>query len=57
MQDKISTNEWLIIQILRTLKPFERVEIVADKEGKVNNYLITRSSKVMLTDTTIIHVK
>jgi len=57
MQDKISTNERLIIQILRTLKPFERVEIVADKEGKVNNYLITRSSKVMLTDTTIIHVK
>lgn len=55
-EQKISQNEWFIIQALRSLKPFERLEIVADKQGKVNNYLVHRSSKVVLTDINIYHV-
>jgi len=53
---KISENEKFIIEILRDLKPFERFEVVADKQGKVNNYLVVRSSKVILTDKEPMHV-
>ena len=52
----ISQNEHYILGALRSLLPFERVEIVADKQGKVNNYLVHRSSKVVLTDTNLYHV-
>ena len=52
----ISPNERYIIDIIRSLKPFERFEVVADKLGKVNNYLIIRSSKVLLTDKEPMHV-
>ena len=53
MQDKIDTiseNEAYIIETLRSLKPFEEVRITADKQGRVNNYLVVRSCKVILTD-------
>lgn len=56
MQDKVSQNEMFIIKELRSLKPFERLEIVADKQGKVNNYLVHRSSKVILTDQAVYNV-
>lgn len=52
----ISQNEHYILGALRSLQPFERVEIVADKQGKVNNYLVHRSSKVVLTDANLYHV-
>lgn len=51
----ISANERYILEILRSLKPFERFEVVADKQGKVNNYLVIRSSKVVLTDNEPLH--
>jgi len=46
----ISENEKYILEILRSLAPFERFEVVADKGGKVNNYMIIRSTKTLLTD-------
>lgn len=46
----ISENEMRIIETLRTLKPFEEIKITADKQGKVNNYFVLRSTKVILTD-------
>lgn len=52
----ISENEAYIIESLRSLKPFEQVIITADKQGKVNNYLVVRSSKVLLTDIAPLHV-
>lgn len=52
----ISENEAYIIESLRSLKPFEQVIITADKQGKINNYLVVRSSKVLLTDTVPLHV-
>lgn len=57
MQDKfpLTDNEKWIIEMLRTLKPFESIQIVADKNGKVNNFLVIRSTKVLLTDLTPIY--
>ena len=52
----ISENEKYILEALRSLKPFEELRITADKQGKVNNYLVLRSSKVMLTDKEVLRV-
>lgn len=55
--DQLTSNERYIIEALRTLNPFERITIEADKQGKLNNYLIARSTQVMLTDDVPIFVK
>jgi len=47
---QLTDNEKYIIELLRSLKAFERIEITADKGGKINNFLVIRSSKVILTD-------
>ena len=46
--ENISSNEMIIIEALRTLKPFEQVIITADKQGKIDNYLMIKSSKIIL---------
>lgn len=38
-----------IVDEIITLKPYERIEIVADGEGKPETYLITRTTKARLT--------
>ena len=48
--ENISSNEMIIIEALRTLKPFEQVIITADKQGKIDNYLMIKSSKIILND-------
>jgi hypothetical protein len=45
----LSKNEELIIETLRKLNPFEQVIITADKTGKPDNYLLVKSSKILLT--------
>ncbi len=47
---ELTDNEKYIIETLRSLKPFENIQIIADKTGKVNNFLILRSTKVLLGD-------
>ena len=46
-----------IIEALRTLKPFERIEITADKDGKPGTLLVHRSSKFILTFGGVTYVK
>lgn len=45
---ELSGNEQKLINILRGLKPFERVEIMADGEGKPGCYVVSQSTKRML---------
>lgn len=52
----LTDNEKYIIDALRSLHPFERIEITADKLGKPNNFLIIRSTKVILTDDKAIYL-
>lgn len=44
----ITENEKQVIEIMRTLKPFERIEIQADQTGKPDYYIVHRSSKTIL---------
>jgi hypothetical protein len=46
-----------ILEELRTLKPFERIEIIADREGKPGVYVITRTSKAVLIIGTMNYTK
>lgn len=45
---EMTANEQKIIEYLRSLKPYERIEIVADKNGKLNSFLVHRSHKEIL---------
>lgn len=42
----ISASEQQIIDIVRDLKPFESLEIHADKNGKANRFICHRSYKI-----------
>lgn len=44
----MTPNEQKIIEILRTLKPFERIEVIADQTGKSDYYIVHRSYKEIL---------
>lgn len=46
----VTASERRILEAVRTLKPFERMEITADKDGTPGQYLVIRSTKVLLTD-------
>lgn len=55
--EQLTENERYIIQAIRSLEPFEKIIIEADKQGKPNQFLIQRSTAVMLTDSVPIFVK
>ncbi len=46
----LTDNETRIINQLRSLNPFERVEIMADATGKLNNYIVIRSTKIVFSN-------
>lgn len=46
---ELNPSEKNIIEQLRTLKPYERLEVTADGQGKPETYLITRTTKARLT--------
>ena len=45
----LSENEIEIVTMIRSLMPFEKVIVNADKNGKADNYLVERSHKVVLS--------
>lgn len=45
---ELTPNEAKIILALRTLKPFERVEIVADQKGRADYFIVTHTFKEIL---------
>ncbi len=49
MNDVVPTeNESRLIEAIRSLNPYERLEIMADAQGRPDSFLLTRSTKVML---------
>lgn len=42
---QLTDNEQRLIACLRSLHPFEKIVISADKEGRVDSYLVERSFK------------
>lgn len=54
---ELDPSEETIINELRTLKPFERMEIVADQHGKPGVFITTRTSKAILVVGTMQYVK
>lgn len=46
----ITPQEQYILDILKSLKPYERLEVTADKDGKPNRFLIHRSQKIMVSE-------
>ena len=48
MLGSLTSNEKEIIKYLRSLKPYERMEIVASKDGLPDNFFVTRTEKIIL---------
>lgn len=46
----LTDNEKAIIDLLRSLQPFEQVTIGADKSGKPNNFFLQKSRKGIIND-------
>ena len=46
----LTQNETVIIETIRVLNPYEKIEIIKDSSGKADYYLIHRSQKLVLTN-------
>jgi len=44
----MSDAEHQIIDHLRSLRPYERIEIIADQQGRPNYFIVHRSVKVVV---------
>jgi len=45
----LSDNMARIVDMLGTLKPYETMSIQADAQGRPDSFIISRSTKIMLT--------
>lgn len=45
---ELSTNEGKILLALRTLKPYEKLEIMADQRGRPDYFIVTHTFKEIL---------
>jgi len=51
-----SPQEEYIIKLLRSLAPYEKIVIVADKDGVANRFLIQREQKILISEKVIKNV-
>ncbi len=54
--DTLTTNEKIILDLIRNLRPFEAVTIGADKTGKPNNFTVGYTRKGIINDDGIIYI-
>jgi hypothetical protein len=45
----LTDNEKSIIEFLRQARPYEKIIITKDSQGKLDNYILVREQKVILT--------
>jgi hypothetical protein len=48
--ETLTSNEKQIIEFLRQAKPYEKIEITKDKDGKPDYYIIKREQKIFFND-------
>lgn len=47
--EELTPVEKSIVELLRTLPPYCKLEIMADQNGKYDSYLVHKSQKIVLT--------
>jgi hypothetical protein len=52
---EITENEKQIIQFIREAKPYEKIEIQKDKDGKPDYFIIKREQKVFFSKQILIN--
>lgn len=55
--EKVSPSEKKILDILRKLKPYEEIRIVADKDGRFDTFFYEQSTRVIISGGSINNVK
>lgn len=48
--NELTQNEKTIIEFLREAKPYEKIEIMKNPDGKPDYYIITRTQKLVFTN-------
>ncbi len=46
---ELTENEVKMLEVIRQLKPYEKVEIRKDKEGRVDKYILNREQTIFYT--------
>lgn len=46
----LTPSEQFILRALRDMKPYERIEITKDKDGKPDRYLVHREQKILVSE-------
>ena len=46
---ELTSNEKEILEHIRDLKPYEKIEVQKDQQGKPDYYIISKSQKVILS--------
>lgn len=52
--NNLSSSEKSIISFIREAKPYERIEIIKDQNGRIDHYIIHRSQKIVLQPNVVI---
>lgn len=52
---ELTQNEIAIIEFLRQARPYEKVIISKDSQGKADNYIIVREQKIIMLDKILIN--
>lgn len=54
---KVTPGQKQILDLLSSLKPYERLEITADKDSKPDTFLVHRSHKIIISSFSVLAVK
>lgn len=46
---ELTTNEIKMLEVIRELKPYEKIEIRKDRDGKVDKYTLNREQTIFYT--------
>lgn len=53
---QVTKAEKMILNLIREFKPFEKIEISKDKEGKPDTYLVHRSQKLIISSIVVARI-
>lgn len=55
--EKITPEQKRILGYLANLQPYEYLKVMADKYGRPNTFIVVKTSKVLISGESLIHLK
>jgi len=54
---QLTIQEECLIKMVRDIRPFEIIQVSKDKSGKVNEYFVVRTQKILVGEGVISHLE